>query len=73
MANFFMVGVNINAKSGSFPESLFTAFQMTFDTITPALLIGANVKRMKFAALLMFSALWLLVVYAPVTHWFGVP
>ena len=42
---------------------------MTFAIITPALIIGAYVERMKFAALLMFSALWLLVVYAPVTHW----
>jgi Amt family ammonium transporter len=42
---------------------------MTFAIITPALIIGAYVKRMKFAALLMFSALWLLVVYAPATHW----
>ena len=42
---------------------------MTFAVITPALIIGAYVERMKFAALLIFSALWLLIVYAPVTHW----
>ncbi len=69
MAKGLMVGVNLESKSGSIPESLFAAFQMTFAIITPALIIGAYVERMKFAALLMFSALWLLIVYAPVTHW----
>lgn len=69
MAKAFMVGVNLDSKSGTSPESLFAAFQMTFAIITPALIIGAYVERMKFAALLIFSALRLLVVYAPVTHW----
>ena len=69
MANMFMIGLNLDSASGSIPESLFAAFQMTFAIITPALIIGAYVERMKFAALLMFSTLWLLVVYAPVTHW----
>ena len=69
MAKAFMVGVTLNSKNGSIPESLFAAFQMTFAIITPALIIGAYVERMKFAAMLMFSALWLLIVYAPVTHW----
>jgi Amt family ammonium transporter len=69
MANIFMANVNIDSKSGSIPESLFAAFQMTFAIITPALIIGAYVERMKFIALLLFSALWLLIVYAPVTHW----
>ena len=68
-AKAMMAGVNINSVSGSIPESLFAAFQMTFAIITPALIIGAYVERMKFAALLIFSALWLLIVYAPVTHW----
>jgi Amt family ammonium transporter len=44
-------------------------FQMTFAIITPALIIGAYVERIKFSAVLLFSALWLLAVYAPVTHW----
>ena len=69
MAKAFMVGVNHRSTSGSIPESLFAAFQMTFAIITPALIIGAYVERMKFAALLIFSALWLLIVYVPVTHW----
>lgn len=51
------------------PETLFVMFQMTFAIITPALIIGAYVERIKFSAVLMFSGLWLLLVYAPVTHW----
>ena len=51
------------------PESVFVMFQMTFAIITPALIIGAYVERIKFAAVLLFSGLWLVVVYAPVTHW----
>ena len=65
----FMAGVGIDSLSGSIPETLFAAFQMTFAVITPALVIGAYVERMKFSAVLIFSALWLLFVYAPVTHW----
>ncbi len=51
------------------PEFVYVMFQMTFAIITPALIIGAYVERIKFGAVLLFSALWLLVVYAPVTHW----
>jgi Amt family ammonium transporter len=51
------------------PESVFVMFQMTFAIITPALIIGAYVERIRFAAVLLVSALWLLVVYAPVAHW----
>ena len=65
----FLSGVGVDTLSGTIPESLFAAFQMTFAVITPALVIGAYVERMKFSAVLIFSALWLLVVYAPVTHW----
>lgn len=64
-----MVGVTKEALSGDIPESLFMLFQMTFAVITPALIIGAYAERMKFSAVLIFSGLWLLVVYAPVTHW----
>ncbi len=69
LSNIFLANIHINSASGSIPESLFAAFQMTFAIITPALIIGAYVERMKFVALLLFSTLWLLVVYAPVTHW----
>ncbi len=51
------------------PEALFVMFQMTFAIITPGLYVGAVVERMKFGAMLMFSALWLVLVYVPVTHW----
>jgi Amt family ammonium transporter len=55
--------------SGLIPESVFFAFQMTFAIITPGLIVGAYVERIKFGAVLLFSGLWLLVVYAPVCHW----
>jgi len=53
----------------SIPESVFVMFQMTFAIITPALIIGAYVERIKFGAVLLFSSLWLVLVYAPVCHW----
>lgn len=64
-----MVGIGKDTLSGDIPESLFMLFQMTFAVITPALIIGAFAERMKFSAVLLFSGLWLLAVYAPVTHW----
>ncbi len=64
-----MAGVTKESLSGDIPESLFMLFQMTFAVITPALIIGAFAERMKFSAVLIFSALWLLAVYSPVTHW----
>jgi Amt family ammonium transporter len=51
------------------PETVYFMFQMTFAIITPALIIGAFVERIRFAAVLLFSGLWLVVVYAPVAHW----
>jgi len=62
-------GISRESLSGDIPESLFAMFQMTFAIITPALIIGAFAERMKFSAMLLFSAIWLIVVYAPVTHW----
>ncbi|NNM30847.1 MAG: ammonium transporter, partial [Akkermansiaceae bacterium] len=56
-------------NGGTFPETIFVMFQMTFAIITPALVIGAFVERIKFTAVLIFTALWLLVVYTPVCHW----
>lgn len=69
LSNLFMGAVTVESVSGTIPESLFAAFQITFAVITPALIIGAYVERIKFSAVLIFSSLWLLVVYAPVTHW----
>lgn len=67
--NLFMQQITMESLSGTIPESLFATFQMTFAIITPALIIGAYVERIKFSAVLIFSGVWLLVVYAPVTHW----
>ncbi len=67
--NLFMAQITMESLAGTIPESLFAAFQMTFAVITPALVIGAYVERIKFSTVLIFSGLWLLVVYAPVTHW----
>ncbi|ABL02059.1 ammonium transporter [Candidatus Ruthia magnifica str. Cm (Calyptogena magnifica)] len=68
-SNVLLVQISINTVNGSIPESLFAVFQMTFAIITPALIIGSYAERMKFSAVLLFSSIWLLVVYAPVTHW----
>jgi Amt family ammonium transporter len=63
------IGTDAVAAGTSIPELLFVMFQMTFAIITPALYIGAVVERMKFSAVLLFSALWLAVVYTPVIKW----
>ncbi len=69
LGNLFLGGLERDALSGTIPESVFLAFQMTFAVITPALIVGAFVERVKFLPVLLFTALWLLVVYAPVCHW----
>jgi Amt family ammonium transporter len=68
LARFGLAGAR-GAVTGKIPETVFFAFQMTFAIITPALIIGAYVERIKFAAVLLFSGLWLYLVYAPVCHW----
>lgn len=65
----FLTGIDSDSVWGTIPEILFFAFQMTFAIITPALIVGAYVERVGFGFVLLFSALWMLVVYAPVTHW----
>ena len=62
-------GVTADSLSGTLPEVLFFAFQMTFAIITPALIVGAYVERISFGFVLLFSALWMLACYAPVVHW----
>jgi len=64
-----MNGIGKDTLAGDIPESSFMLFQMTFAIITPALIIGAFAERMKFSAVLIFSALWLIFVYSPITHW----
>ena len=67
----FLLGIGRDSvmEGSGLPESLFAMFQMTFAVITPALMVGAFVERIKFSAVMIISGLWLLLVYAPVTHW----
>lgn len=67
--NLFLKALGRDAVSGTIPEATFLSFQMTFAIITPALIVGAFVERVKFFPVLIFTVLWLLFVYAPVTHW----
>jgi len=67
--NMFFANVTEGSMSGDIPESVFAMFQLTFAIITPALIVGAFAERMKFASMMLFSAIWVIVVYAPVTHW----
>ncbi len=64
-----LIGITADSLSGTLPEILFFAFQMTFAIITPALIVGAYVERVGFGFVLLFSGLWMLVCYAPVVHW----
>ena len=65
----FMAGIGRDSLQGSIPETVFSAFQMTFAIITPALVIGGFAERMRFPSMLLFSVLWFLAVYVPVAHW----
>jgi len=65
----FLIGITSDTIFGTIPEVLFFAFQMTFAIITPSLIVGAYVERVSFAFVLLFSSLWMILVYAPVTHW----
>jgi Amt family ammonium transporter len=69
----FLAGLGVESLSGTIPESVFMMFQMTFFMITPALIVGAFVDRMKFGPMLVFMILWSLVVYAPIAHWVWAP
>ncbi len=68
-SKMFLAGIGKDTLSGTIPESVFMTFQMTFAIITPALICGAVADRMKFSALLLFLGAWVLIVYAPITHW----
>ena len=69
LEKMMLTGITADTLSGTIPEVLFFAFQMTFAIITPALIVGAYVERINFAFVLTFSGLWMLLVYAPVVHW----
>ena len=70
-SQFFLAGImeGTIAPGLDIPESVFAMFQMTFAIITPALIVGAFAERMKFSGMLIFSVVWLIVVYAPICHW----
>lgn len=69
LGKWFLSGVAVDSLSGDIPETVFFMFQMTFAIITPALIVGGFAERMKFSAVLWFSSLWLILVYAPICHW----
>jgi Amt family ammonium transporter len=64
-----LAGIDVKTAKGSIPETVFAMYQMTFAIITPALVVGAYAERVKFSGMLLFSLLWLLIVYCPVAHW----
>ena len=69
LSKMFLVGIGTQDLTGTLPEVVFFLFQMTFAIITPALIVGAYVERIKFGAVMLFSGLWLLIVYTPVAPW----
>ncbi len=69
LGKVFLSGIGVGTLSGTIPESVFFMFQMTFAVITPVLIVGAYVERIKFSAVLLFSGVWIILVYGPVCHW----
>ncbi len=67
--NFMFASMTIDSMNGGIPSTLFAIFQMTFAIITPALIVGGFAERMRFSAMLIFSTIWLIVVYSPICHW----
>jgi len=67
--NVLFASMTMETMNGGIPATLFAIFQMTFAIITPALILGAFAERMRFSAMLLFSTIWLIVVYSPVCHW----
>src|SRR5262245_3926863 len=65
----FLKGIEVCTLKGSIPDTVFVMFQLTFAIITPALVIGAYAERVRYSGMLLFSLLWLLVVYCPIAHW----
>ena len=68
LGKIFLKGIDVDTASGTIPETVFLTFQLTFAIITPALIVGAFAERMKFSAVLWFSGIWSLIVYAPICH-----
>lgn len=65
----FLKTIGLESLTGDIPETVFVMFQMTFAIITPCLIVGAFVERIKFSAVVVFTVLWIILVYAPATHW----
>ena len=68
LGNIFMVGISNESLAGDIPETVFSMFQLTFAIITPALIVGGFAERMKFSSMLLFSTIWMILVYAPICH-----
>lgn len=73
LGKVFLKGIGVDTLAGTYPETIFVVFQMTFAIITPALICGAYAERMKFSAMMIFTAIWVTIVYAPICHmaWSG--
>lgn len=69
LGRVFLAGVTPETVSGDLPENLFFMFQLTFAIITVAIIAGAAVERIRFSAFLIFGAVWMVLVYAPICHW----
>lgn len=69
LSHFFLAGINVDSVSGTIPTFVFILFQMTFAGITVALVLGAVVDRIKFSSWIVFTVLWVTLVYSPVAHW----
>ena len=69
LGNLFLANLSRDSMAGDIPESVFFMFQMTFDIITPALIVGAYPERIKFSFVAVFSLLWVILIYAPIVHW----
>jgi len=69
LSRAMLAGIDVDTPQGTIPESVFVMFQLTFAIITPALIVGGFAERMRFSAMLLFSVIWAIVVYFPVTHW----
>jgi Amt family ammonium transporter len=68
-SKFFLKGIGVNSLSGSIPEYVFCAFQLTFAAITVALISGSYIERIKISSWVFFTILWFTLVYIPVAHW----
>ena len=69
LGHLFMAGIGVNDLTGTIPTLVFVLFQMTFAAITAALVLGSIVDRMKFSAWIVFTVLWMTVIYCPIAHW----